>query len=89
MTADQRDTQIPVHRNTQDAGGEANLEERIIELETRLTYQDDALQQLDAVVIAQRAELDRLQRELDVLKQQIWDLGHASGDAPEPPPPHY
>ena len=70
-------------------GSEDRIEDRLVELESRLTWQDDALRKLDDVVIDQRRELDVLRRELLILKQQIWQLGGATGGVSEPPPPHY
>ena len=71
------------------AGSGEQLEDRLVELESRLTWQDDALRVLDEIVIDQRRELDLLRRELLSLKQQMWQLSGATGGASEPPPPHY
>lgn len=62
-------------------------EERITELELRYTLQQDLLQQLSDVVLRHQQELDRLRRELDLLRT-------SRDEAPIPlnaeePPPHY
>lgn len=68
-----------------------NHEAHIIDLETRLTYQEAALQELNDVIVRQQKMLDRLDAQLEVLRQQLraqtqFDVLPASQ---EPPPPHY
>ncbi len=68
-----------------------NHEAHIIDLETRLTYQEAALQELNDVIVRQQKMLDNLDAQLEVLRQQLraqaqFDVLPASQ---EPPPPHY
>jgi SlyX protein len=67
------------------------MENRLIELETRLAFQDSALQELNAVVVRQQQDIAALTREIEVLKTQFRalapELVASRGD--EPPPPHY
>jgi SlyX protein len=67
------------------------MPDRLVELETRIAFQDDTLQQLNAVVVRQQQEIDRLTREIEALKQQLRALAPApvAGPAEETPPPHY
>jgi SlyX protein len=72
------------------------LEARLVELETRLAFQEHALQELSDALAAARAEEAanalRLHRALEELRQLRITLAHspAVGDiASEPPPPHY
>lgn len=64
---------------------------RLIEIETRLAFQEQALGELGDVVHRQRRELEALRR---ALAHATADL-HALRDSvstpavPEPPPPHY
>ena len=74
----------------------SGLEQRLIELETRLTFQEQALQELsDALAAARDAESRNallLHRALDDLRQLRSALAASpiAGDAAsEPPPPHY
>lgn len=65
--------------------------ERLVELETRLAFQEHTLGELNAVVAAQARELITLRRQLE---QIVADLGTMRGligadPASEPPPPHY
>lgn len=70
-----------------------DLEHRIAELETRLVFQDELLDSLNATVARQQQELDLLQQQLRLLYQQ---LRAAQPDGPAEPsslrdeiPPHY
>ena len=47
------------------------MEKRLIEVETRLAFQDDTLQALNAVVVRQQQEIDLLRREIEALKSQL------------------
>lgn len=64
------------------------MEDRIIELEVRVAYQDKIIADLDDVLRAFTSRVEALQRELVELKERIEgdqpDLGPAD-DAP----PHY
>ena len=67
------------------------MENRLIELETRLAFQDHSLQELNAVVIRQQRDIDALTRELETLKAQFKALAPelVASRAEEGPPPHY
>ena len=68
-----------------------NLQKKIIELETRLSYQDDTVLALNDVVASQQKQIDVLERQLQLLNKQIKAL-HPSDIGPaeaETPPPHY
>ncbi|MEJ7746711.1 MAG: SlyX family protein [Luteimonas sp.] len=68
----------------------ADIDRRLVELETRLAFQEHALAQLSDALAASRIETSRntelLRRALDDLKQV---RGTLDGDQAEPPPPHY
>jgi len=65
--------------------------ERIAELESRVAFQEDALDKLSDVIARQDMELVQLKELVVELHKQIKQLDlsspMASGD--EPPPPHY
>ena len=67
-----------------------SLELRVTELETRLAFQDDALQQLSDELLVQSRLIERLQRQIEVLAsrqaEQFEQVGNADDEAP---PPHY
>jgi SlyX protein len=67
------------------------MENRLIELETRLAFQDHSLQELNAVVVRQQQDIAALTRELESLKTQFKTLAPelVASRAEESPPPHY
>jgi SlyX protein len=64
------------------------MEERIIELEVRVAYQDKIIADLDEVLRAFTSQVEALQRELVELKQMIKDDQPEIGPADDAPP-HY
>ena len=67
------------------------LEQRVVELETRMAFQEHALGELSDALAEARLESARLS---ELLRQALQDLKLARGDiladpASEPPPPHY
>lgn len=67
------------------------MEERLIELETKISYQDHIIGELNDVVTRQQKQIDRLEKAMaqlqDYLKQSAQS-GLARPDE-EVPPPHY
>lgn len=68
-----------------------DMERRLVELETRLAFQEHALAELSDALAAARTEATRnaeaLRRALDDLRQSRGDF--FADPASEPPPPHY
>ena len=52
-------------------------------------HQERLLDELNGVLIEQRAMIDRLQGQLDRLKEQMASGGDASEGAHDEKPPHY
>jgi len=70
---------------------DVDIEERLIELETKLAYQDDTLEQLNQIVIKQQDELAILTLAMQKINDQVKQMAPsniASIDQ-EAPPPHY
>ena len=67
------------------------MEDRLIEVETRLAFQDDTLQALNAVVARQQQEIALLRQELETLRAQLKAMapGVVATRGEETPPPHY
>lgn len=66
-------------------------EERIIELETKIAYQEDLLQDLNKLVATQQCQLDNLTTICNMLRDQLKEVmqsipGEENIDAK---PPHY
>ncbi|MBC8069860.1 MAG: SlyX family protein [Deltaproteobacteria bacterium] len=64
------------------------MEERIVELEVRVAYQEKMLRDLDEVVSAYANRIDVLTRELEELRRRVESGGDAQ-DISDEPPPHY
>ena len=69
----------------------AEMEERLIALETKIAYQDNTIDILNEIVTKQQDKIDLLEKKLDALKEQLSLLaGSVPGSQlPDPPPPHY
>ena len=68
------------------------LENRIEALESRYAFQEDTIQQLDDVIIEQRARLERLEKSLRLLVDDLLaqkNLDPPSAEEDDAPPPHY
>ncbi len=72
---------------------DSHNESRIIELETRLTFQEDLLLTLNDVIANQDRLLSELGRKLERLEEQQRQNGYAGSSDGEglahEPPPHY
>ena len=67
------------------------MEDRIIVLETKLSYQEDLLQELNSHVITQQTQIDKLNQLCDLLKEQFKEVMSSLPDAASgnEVPPHY
>lgn len=70
---------------------EPALEDRIVELETRLAFQEDTLQQLNDIVTHQQDQIDRLNHRLLALADQLRSIApsNIAPQSEETLPPHY
>ena len=70
--------------------GAVGLEERVMDLESRLAFQDDTIQALNDVLVSQQNAVDRLQLQIAaLLKRQEEMGGQFESFEDEAPPPHY
>ncbi len=76
---------------TQLVGKNMNYDERITELESRVAFQEDALDKLSDVIAQQDKTIMDLEKMIRVLHDQVKKVDHSgqSGIHNEPPPPHY
>ena len=67
------------------------MEERIIELETKISYQDHIIGELNDVVTSQQKQIDRLEKQVRRMEQHLKGLAGSGLARPdeEAPPPHY
>jgi SlyX protein len=50
------------------------MEERVVELEMRLAFQDDAIQHLNRTVTDQQQQIDALEQRLEAFRQRLQSL---------------
>jgi uncharacterized coiled-coil protein SlyX len=67
------------------------MRDRITNLEIQLMHHENTIQQLSDVIARQQQEVDRLQRDLKLLTDQMQKITPSLMCAPEEeePPPHY
>lgn len=67
------------------------MNEEIMDLQTRLAFQEETLNQFMLTVTRQQNELAYLMKEIKQLKEQLRELETNRFTPPgeEPPPPHY
>ena len=67
-----------------------DTEQRLIEIESRIAYQEDLIQTLNDVVYKQQEKITQLEQQDRKLMERIKSLGE-SGDNrhDDQPPPHY
>ncbi|WP_047288762.1 SlyX family protein [Pseudomonas protegens] len=67
-----------------------SLQERVTDLESRLAFQDDTIQALNDVLVAQQRAVERLQLQMAaLLKRQEEMVGQFDSFEEQVPPPHY
>ncbi|GHA29575.1 SlyX family protein [Oceanisphaera arctica] len=64
---------------------------RLEQLETRLAFQDDTIEQLNLEVTTLSADNARLKSQLSLMVKKLKELqpGEVAPEAEETPPPHY
>ena len=67
------------------------LEERIDDLEMKLTFQDQTIEELNQSLIQQQNDFRKFSRILENLSTQVESIGQDNplSNTIEPPPPHY
>lgn len=72
-----------------------HYEDRLIDLESQLAFQDDLIEQLNQQLSKQQLDLNLMQRQLNLLVGYVKDLKAASFNPDQQPslqderPPHY
>lgn len=67
------------------------MDDRLTQMENRYTHQERTIQELLDTVFRQQQELDRLNREMVQLREQMTQVLPSLVERPEDeePPPHY
>ena len=69
-----------------------NIEEKIIEIETKMAFQEETIEQLNDVIIGQQKAIDKLQRQLVQLNTKIEEESQhwqSESNPVDETPPHY
>lgn len=65
-------------------------EDRITQLEIKLAYMEDFVNQIQEVAVQQTKDIERLKAENKMMAEKIRDLmENLEGDIPNRKPPHY
>ena len=69
---------------------EAVMETRLAEIEVKLSFAEDLLEELNHTVVRQQQQIDQLQQELRTLRQQVQSGNAVESTGPhDETPPHY
>ena len=69
---------------------EKTLEARLAEIEAKLTFSEDMLEELNRTIYRQQQHIDRLQQELRALRELVNNTSPADPVRPsDEVPPHY
>ena len=65
-------------------------DDHLVKIETKLSYQEDLLDQLNSIIIKQQKEIDSLKRELLLLQEKITTINESTENTNmDERPPHY
>lgn len=62
-----------------------NTESRLIELETKIAFQDKLLEELNGVIYRQQLTIDELEKKINEMQKRLADDINSA----HVPPPHY
>ena len=67
------------------------LEDRIAELEMKIAFQEQLLDELNQALVQQQFNMDKIQLQLRYLARKLKDMqpSNIASQAEETPPPHY
>lgn len=67
------------------------LENRITELEMKVAFQEQLLEELNQALVQQQFDMDRIQLQLRYMANKLKDFqpSNIASQAEETPPPHY
>lgn len=70
---------------------EVNDDERLIDIEIKLSHQEDAVEELNKVVCQQQKKIDHLEAICEALIRHVKELSDNAAEqrTADEPPPHY
>lgn len=63
--------------------------ERLERLESRIAFQDQTIEELNAVITEQWTVIEQLRRKLEMMEEQVRSGSFIADPSSEKPPPHY
>ncbi|MFU8783679.1 SlyX family protein [Aliidiomarina sp.] len=70
--------------------GYAALEQRVIDLESQLAFQEDTISELNRLVAKQSDELQRIQKHIMIMAERVQQIPESSApSSADERPPHY
>lgn len=66
-----------------------DTELRLTELETRISFQDDIIEKLNATIIEQWKQIESHARQISALNERLQEAEQRATPARNEPPPHY
>lgn len=70
----------------------ADIQLHLIELESKIAFQEDTVNSLHQELLAHQKRIEQLQRQILLLAEKLQQMPEESGilrPEEEPPPPHY
>lgn len=69
----------------------SNIEQRLIDLEMKVAFQEDTIDSLSDEIALLNELIDRQRTQLEYVASKIGEMSQTpqGTEAPEPPPPHY
>lgn len=69
------------------------FQEQLIDIETKLQYQEDTIQQLDKVIVQQQSIIEELNRRVELMEKKTQELNESADNGShsdhDEKPPHY
>lgn len=67
------------------------MEDKITDLEIRLTHQEAAIEEMNAVLLKQHSQIESLLADMTLLRKQLRDMSasNVADQSQETLPPHY
>ena len=65
------------------------MENRITDLEIRISHQESSIDELTRTVLLQEDHIRKLQHEIDTIRNQVKEVSIIAHASEEIPPPHY
>lgn len=66
------------------------IEEKLVNLEVKISYLEDFMNQIQQVVVLQEKTIEKLKKENKIFAEKIFEISESlEGEIPNRKPPHY